>query len=285
MLPLQTISLATAFIGTTVAAVWDLKTTEVPDQIPYAMIAIAILIFSFQSIAEWSYKPILNSFIVGLSFVAFGTIMYYTGQWGGADSFLLAAIGFLLPTASIQTLFPFPITFVVNLFFIGAIYMLLYGIVFAVLNRKVIFQFKKDLKSSRRILIFGSIGLFILFSIVNYFITKSFIYPQNIYLMFLGSLIPLGLSVFLFLVWKFAKAIEEHGFKKKIPVSKLRVGDMLLKEKKLIGITERQLKRIKKSGVRYVEIKEGVRFAPAFVFALAFTFLYGDAVLLFINLI
>ena len=39
---IQTISLATAFIGTGIAAIWDLKTTEVPDQLPYVMIAIAL---------------------------------------------------------------------------------------------------------------------------------------------------------------------------------------------------------------------------------------------------
>jgi Flp pilus assembly protein protease CpaA len=279
----EIISLATALIGTGIAAVWDLKTTEVPDQIPFAMIGIAIILFSYQSIVEWSYKPILNSLIVGLSFLAFGVFMYYVGQWGGADSALLAAVGFLLPTSTVQTIFPFPITFITNLFLIGAAYMIIYGIVFAIMNKKILVEFKREMISSSNILLFGSIGLFVLFILANYIITKSFSYVTNISFILIDSLIPLGLSLLLFTLWKFTRSIEEHGFKKRIPVSKLKIGDMLLKEKKLIGITEQQLKKIKKSGVRYVEIKDGVRFAPAFILTIIFTFIFGDAILIFIK--
>jgi Flp pilus assembly protein protease CpaA len=282
---LYTISLATAFIGTTIAAIWDLKTTEVPDQIPYAMIGIALLLFGYQSFIDWSYKPILNSLIVGISFLAFGALMYYLGQWGGADAFLLAAVGFLLPTGNIQTLFPFPLTFLFNLFFIGAGYMMLYAIIFSFLNKNIFIQFKKDLKASSRLMFFGSIGLFAFFFLINYYVGKIFFYSTNSYLLLINSLLPLVLSVTLFLIWKFAKVVEDHGFKKKIPVSKLKVGDMLLKEKKLIGITESQLRKIKKSGVRHVWIKEGVRFVPAFVLALLFTVIFGDAILLLFKFI
>ena len=282
---LYEISVVTALVGTTVAAIWDLKTTEVPDQIPYAMIAIALLIFGYQSFIEWSYKPILNSFIVGLSFSAFGALMYYLGQWGGADSFLLAAVGFLLPTANVQTIFSFPLTFLFNLFFIGAAYMMIYSIVFSFLNKNIFFQFKRDLKASSKLILFGSIGLFILFFFANYFVGKIFVYSASSSFLIINSILPLILALGLFLIWKFARAVEEHGFKKRIPVSKLKVGDMLLKEKKLIGITEQQLKKIKRSGVRYVSIKEGVRFAPAFVLALAFTLIFGDAILLLFKFI
>ena len=55
------IPLATAFAGTTIAAIWDLKTTEVPDQLPYIMIAIALLFYGYQSAVEWSFWPMLNS--------------------------------------------------------------------------------------------------------------------------------------------------------------------------------------------------------------------------------
>ena len=283
MIPLQTISVATALVGTTIAAIWDLKTTEVPDQIPYAMIGIALLIFGYQSFIEWSYKPILSSMIVGLSFLAFGALMYYLGQWGGADSFLLAAVGFLLPAANIQTLFPFPLTFLFNLFIIGAGYMMIYAIVFSFLNRNIFLQFVKELKASSRLLIFGSVGLIILSLAANYYVGRTFLYSVSSSFMIVNSILILVSSLGLFLMWKFAKAVEEHGFKKKILASKLRVGDMLMKQKKLVGITAEQIKRIRKSGTRYVWIKEGVRFAPAFVLALIFTLIYGDAILVLIN--
>jgi prepilin signal peptidase PulO-like enzyme (type II secretory pathway) len=283
MIPFQTISLATALVGTTIAAIWDLKTTEVPDQVPYAMIGIAILIFGYQSIAAWSYMPIVNSLIVGLPFLAFGFLMYYLGQWGGADALILGAIGFLLPTYNIQTVFSFPIAFIFNLFLVGAVYMLIYSMVLAFMNRNIIAHFVKSMKASCKLIAFGSVGLFLIFYMANYSVSRFLLYESDYRIMVLNSIVPLVLTIFVFIIWKFAKAVEDIGFKKKIPISKLRVGDMLLKQRKLTGITAEQIKRIRKSGTRYVWIKEGVRFAPAFVLALLFTIFYGDVILLLFN--
>ena len=285
MVPIPTISLVTLFVGTTIAAIWDLKTTEVPDQVSYVMIAIALLLSGYISFAEWSYKPILNSLIFGLSFLGLGFLMYYLGQWGGADALILSAVGFLLPTSGIITMFPLAATFLVNLFVVGAIYMLIYAIVFAFLHKRVIFQFGKELKASSKILIFGSIGLFIIFFIANYYVFSKFLPVANYSVLILNSLLPLALTIGLFLVWKFARTVEEYGFKKKISVSKLRIGDMLMEEKKLVGITSEQLRRIRRTGKRSVWIKEGIRFAASFPLALAFTLLWGDSILLFLKIL
>lgn len=282
---IQTISLATLFIGTTAAAIWDLKTTEVPDQLSYAMIGIAILLFSYQSFSIGSYEPILNSLMVGLPFLGFGFLMYYLGQWGGADALILGSVGFFLPALNLQTVFPFPLTFLFNLFLIGAAYMLIYGMVFALMNKRVVLQLRKDFKANSRLIFFGSIGLFVVFFFANYYIGKNFLYTTDLSFLVLNSVIPLVLAIGLFLIWKFAKVVEDYGFKRKILVSKLKVGDMLMKQRKLTGITEKQLRNIRKSGTRYVWIKEGVRFAPAFVLALLFTVFYGDVILLLLNFI
>lgn len=282
---IQTISLATAFIGSGIAAVWDLKTTEVPDQLPYAMIVIALLLFSYQSFVEWSYRPILYSIAVGLAFLAFGYLMYYLGQWGGADAWILSAIGFLLPFGYTQTMFPFPISFLFNLFLVGAAYMIVYAAVFALMNKRVIFQFTKELKANSKLTLIGLTGLFIILLLVNWYVSKTFLSTTSPSMILVNSLFPLGLTVFLFLIWRFAHVVEEYGFKKKIPASKLKIGDMLLEEKKLIGITKEQLTKIKRSGRRYVMIKEGVRFGPSFILALMFTLYFGDAILLFIRFI
>lgn len=282
---IQTASLATALVGSAVAAIWDLKTTEVPDHLPYAMIAIALLLFGYQSVVEWSYKPIIYSAAVGVAFLTFGYVMYYLGQWGGADAWLLSAIGFLVPVGYAQTMFPFSISFLFNLFLVGAVYMLIYAVVFALMNKKIIFQFKKDLKANSKLTLIGLTGLFVIFLLANWYVSKTFLSTTRFSSIFINSLFPLGLTAALFLIWKFARAVEVYGFKKKIPVSKLKIGDMLLEEKKLIGITEEQLKKIKKSGKRYVMIKEGVRFGPSFILALLFTLYFGDALLLFIRFI
>lgn len=281
------IPLATAFVGTTIAAIWDLKTTEVPDQLPYIMIAIALLFYSYQSIVELSFWPILNSLIYGLAFLGFGAFMYYIGQWGGADSWILAAVGFLLPVAPqgfTSTILPFPVSYFINLFIVGAVYMLLYAFVFALRNKVILSGFVTDLKASVNILIVGSVGLFFLFYVAGLNITKIIYGAVDFTRAFYISLYPLLSVGVLYFVWRFAKAVEMHGFRKKVSLSKLKVGDMLLSEKKLIGVTEKQIKALKKSGKRYVDIKMGVPFAVAFPLALLVTLFYGDLILFLINL-
>ena len=75
--------------------------------------------------------------------------------------------------------------------------------------------------------------------------------------------------------------MEEIGFKKRIPISELKVGDVPVDYKVWEGITEKELKKIKRSGRKYIWIKEGVRFAPAFPLALLFTLFFGDAIIWF----
>ena len=92
-----------------------------------------------------------------------------------------------------------------------------------------------------------------------------------------GFFVILGTFGF-FLFWKFAKTVENVGFKKKISVSKLREGDVLESSRIWEGITKEQLRKIKNSGKKYVKIKDGVRFAPSFSLALIFTYFQGDAI-------
>ncbi|MBI1978873.1 MAG: prepilin peptidase [Candidatus Aenigmarchaeota archaeon] len=285
---IEMIPVIVTFTGTTIAAIWDLKTTEVPDQLPYIMIAIALLFYGYQSLVEWNIWPIANSLIYGMAFLSFGAFMYYIGQWGGADSWILAAVGFLLPAVPqgfISTIFPFSLSYFINLFIVGAVYMMLYALIFALRNKVVLSGFVSDLKSSANVLFIGLIGLFVLFYIAGLSITKIFSGSVDFAGAFYMSLYPLFSVGALYVVWRFAKSVEIHGFRKKISVSKLKIGDMLLSEKKLIGITQEQIKALKKSGKRYVEIKDGVRFAPAFPLALLVTLFYGDLILVLINLI
>lgn len=154
---LEFIPFAIALIGSSIAAAWDLKTTEIPDEISYIMIAAALLIYGMQSLLAWDYWPLLSSCIVGLSFLGFGFVMYYFGQWGGGDAKVLAAIGFLLPTApaflKFTFFFPFPISYIINVFLVGAAYMLAYAVAIAAMNEKVMHEFKRDVKASSMLLL------------------------------------------------------------------------------------------------------------------------------------
>src|SRR5438445_118754 len=135
----------TGVIGSVLASITDLKTTEIPDKIPYAMIAIAIIFFSAESILTSNYLLIGKSFFVGLSFLGFGFLMYYLGQWGGGDAKILSAIGFLFPELpkgfNVDLILPFPLSFLFNLFFLGSIYMLFYSFVLSIMNKTILFEF------------------------------------------------------------------------------------------------------------------------------------------------
>lgn len=280
---LQTISLVTAFVGSSIAAAWDLKTTEIPDEIPHAMIAVALILYSIQSFLQWSYLPIVLSLISGLSLLGFGFLLYHFGQWGGGDAKILSAIGFLLPYLNVKTIFPFPLTYLINVFLVGSAYMLIYALIYSFINKKILLKFFESIKASSKVIFLGTISMFILFFSVNLYFSNYFHFQQDMLFLLSNTLFPLFLATALFIIWRFAKVVEDFGFKRRIPISQLKVGDVLLESRKWEGITERELKKIKRSGRRYIWIKSGVRFAPSFTLALIFTLLYGDGILFFIN--
>lgn len=285
---IQSFVFAVALLGSSIAAVYDLKTTEIPDKISYSMIAIALLVYGTQSLIEWNYMPILNSAVVGAALFGFGFVLYYLGQWGGGDVKLLSAIGFLLPSSNVLSStfpklmlwFPFPVSYLFNVFFVGATYMIVYALILTVMNRKIIHEFKRDVKASANIIALSSAVLFVVFLFINWFFAKSFaplISNTSIYL--INLIVPVVFTIGLFLLWKYVRAVEKIAFKKRVHVNKLNVGDVLMSSKVWEGLTEKELKRIQRSKKRYVWIKEGVRFAPAFPLALLFTIYFGDAIM------
>lgn len=278
-----------ALIGSVLAGLIDLKTTEIPDEIPLTMAVIGVVGFAVKSFLFWSYWPVLTSIIVGLGFLGFGLFMYYTGQWGGADAIMLSAIGFLVPQLpqgiAAEIMFPFAVSFFFNIFLIGTFYMIVYSVVLVFKNRKIWTAFVTDMKANSR-LIFTVVATAIVFILFMTSTVQQEMLKINI------SLIAwvLGLLVF----WRFARVVENVGFRKRISTKKLREGDMLgedlkienkIFESKLIeGLTKEQVKLIKKNR-KHVTIKDGIRFAMAFPLALLFTIYFGDGIVFLLGLI
>ena len=277
--------IAVALAGSFLAGVIDLKTTEIPDEIPYVMAGAGIIFHLIESIVIGSYTPILHSCMAGLGFLAFGFFMYYTGQWGGGDAKLLSALGFLLPTLqNSKTFFPFSLSLFFNVFFIGAIYMVIYAFALSLKEKRVWTEFSHELKANAGMLVVLNIAIavaLILFGIV----AMRFLVGLSFFELLIMEFKLVIFVAFMFFVWRFSKTVEEVGFKKKIPVSKLREGDVLLESKLWEGLTKEQVKKIKKSGAKHVWIKEGVRFGLAFPLALLFTLLVGDGIIFLMNLI
>lgn len=268
-----------ALVGSAAAGLFDLKTTEIPDKIPYLMIVIGVAGNIIQSYLIWSYWPLVYSAVVGLGFLGFGFVMYYLGQWGGGDAKILSAIGFLIPTyQSAKLILPFSISFFFNVFLVGAVYMIVYAFSLSFINRNIWSSFLTDLRANAKMILIYNSALIVTLMALGFIFTKFFDFlPLDIFAIFVLTIWIA--SVGLFFMWKFIKSVEKIGFKKNIPVSKLKVGDVPDYFKKWEGLTEKELKKIKSSGKKYIWIKEGVRFAPAFPIALVFTLIYGDGIL------
>lgn len=267
---LELASLLVAFGGSFLAAIFDLKTTEIPDKIPHAMILAGVLLYAVESLLTLSYHPLLSSFLSGFSLLGVGFLLYRTGQWGGGDAKVLGAMGFLLPNVSfVKTQLYFPLVYLINVFLVGAVYMIVYSLVLTVKNRRIAKDFVKNVKSYS-MLIFATLGI-----LSTIFISISFYFSRSLLLAVYASTLPLSFTLLVYLLWFFAKAVEKN-FRKRISVNKLRVGDVLAGSKIWDGLSEAEVKKIKRSGRKYVTIKEGVRFAPSFLLALIFTLKFGN---------
>ncbi|MEM5811900.1 MAG: prepilin peptidase [Candidatus Aenigmatarchaeota archaeon] len=242
-----------------IAAIYDLKTTEIPDEIPIFLIALGI----FTSIFKWLFLNdityLTKMLIVGSIFSIFGIIAYYTGQWGAGDSALLISIAFLYPD------FVFIFKYLINLLIFGSIFMVTFSIIYCYIysknSLKIFFYHLKKFK----------LAYFMLFIIP---IIIHFLFAHKILTVF-SALLPI-----LAILYNFGKIVEKYGFKRKIKVSELKVGDVLASFKIWRGITKEEIEKIKKSNKKFVIIKEGVRFAPAFFIAFIYTMIFNQAFLI-----
>ena len=266
-------AVAVALLGSAAAGYWDLRTSEVPDILVLPMAALGILIHAAESYVTGSYVPIVSCLQVGIAFTLFGIVMYYMGAWGGADGALLAAFGFLLPSApsfAAFTIFPFPLTLFINVFVIGALYSVIYLVALVYRSAKMRKKVSKEIRNDIRFL-------------------PIFIVPAALLVYMLPHAITVALAaliVLLFPLYRVSRAVEQ-SLVRKISTRKLREGDMVNQNIPFLKISRRQLRGLTKKEVRairkrmkYVMVREGIRYSLTFFLALAFTLCYGDAVLL-----
>lgn len=231
---LTDISLAVALTGSAIAGLYDLKTTEIPNRISLTMIITGLLINSLQSIIELSPVYVLQSLAVGSSFFTLGFLMYLGGQWGGGDAKILTAIGFLIPSltvnSSIINALPFPILLLTNIFIVGAVYIIFYAIGFALTKSYLIKEYIQNLNDKKLPLIGLYSGLLI-FTIITAYILQIF---EHIY--FLVAMITSFIG--LILIWELLKIVQNSGFVWEIDTAELEPGDMLLEPIEGLGQTD-----------------------------------------------
>lgn len=279
-----------ALLGSSIAAIIDLKTTEVPDNIPYTMAASAVVLKLLYSIHTNNFSYLVDSVIVGMAYLIFGFLLYYTGQWGGGDAKVLAAIGFLLPSIpsefSAQLSFAFPVAYLINLFFIGSIYMIVYSLALTLLNPLIAREFFSETRGQYRQLFVEMVLASSSVVAIPYIILNSMRLPHTIFISFIPSIVVLSLGMIFLL--RFLKVVERVAFRRKIPSEKLREGDMIgddidelgMKSRLIRGITNDEVAKIRLVR-KEVWVKEGVRFVPAFPLSLIAILFFGDMMAIF----
>jgi Flp pilus assembly protein protease CpaA len=250
-----------AFIGAALGGLWDLKTTEVPDEIPALMISLGLFILFLKAIFLGEVMELFASLVIGTALLAFGIALYKKGQWGGADAWMLAAIGYLIPFYGGRL---FMIDYLPNFLIVSAGYMFVYTLGLGLLDPTLFKKFPNEFKVQKKLVIGILLAFLVPIGLLSFTLRFSLV-P-------LVSTFVLVVLLAFFLVY--AKVIEKYAFKKRISVSKLRVGDVL-EEMLWRGITAEELVAAKKK-YKFVTIKEGVRFVPVFAITIIVTILFGN---------
>ena len=267
------ILLAIGIAGFGAAGYWDLKTTEFPDWLPYAMILLALAVRGVFSFLMWDAWILLSSAITGALFLGFGLVLYYSRQWGDGDAWLLGALGFLFPSSGLlvrEIIAPFPLAMLFNFFVLSFAYLIIYSLAVGIRIPGTFKKFRKEFrKSSKGISVIGTV-FFLATGTLIWYINMRFAIPFGNLVHILG--LP-ALLVLLLVFVEYGKFIESRLFRRQIPASELKIGDVPL-DAKWRCMTASELKRLKKRGGK-VWIKEGARLAPVFLATVLVTVFWG----------
>ncbi len=255
-----------AVVGFFLASIHDIKTREVPDYLSYGLISLGILYQLQRLLIDGVWLEVGVTVLISFGAGIFGYMMYRFKQWGGADTKLIIALGFLLGYARGVPLF---ILFFTNFLWAGAIYGIsATGIMILKNNRLYLKQLKKDYSKNR----------------FSYWIGAGILFGSLIIVGFVGDLLLSGLIalggviVIMSAMMKSANVLMI----KNVPISRLTEGDWVLDKieknkkvffdpKKDVAVNLEQIQLMKKEGIKNLRILEGVPFVPSFFIALIVT--------------
>lgn len=233
----------------TKASIDDIKTTEIKDMEVYFFISILLAINILQFFYYQDTNILKNLAINLIAFGGIGFLLYFTGQWGMGDSFLLLSLGLLNVFRNFFEI----INWILITFSTGIIFIFIFSLIFVIVSKRN--------EKMPAISILSMISSLYLLFISLYFI-QSMKFVE-----FLFSFL-----IFLYLSIPFLNYVKKLMIKR-VSITELKEGDVLYDFKTWRGITKKEIMELKKKGVRYVYIKEGVRYAPTFLFVLIFLIL------------
>jgi Flp pilus assembly protein protease CpaA len=248
------------------ASVHDIRTREVPDLVSYGLLLFSVSYGAAKALLLGSWQPLLSMLLGLCAMVALGFLLFYLGQWGGADSKLLMGLGALLGLGfgSYDLLL-----FLVLSLFSGATYGLLYTAGLAFKERKAFVERFRRIIREPRIHTLRTVVVTCCFLLLFAAVLAATYRP---------ALIVATIAVYLmFYLWLSVKAVEQAVLIKEYPVGKLTEGDWILKDvmvrgkrvcgPKDLGISEEQIAELKRLKVKKVWVKEGIPFVPSFLVA------------------
>ena len=258
-----------SLVSLIMASFFDLKTGEIPEKVNYGYVFLVLAFSAFDSISSGDASLFLSTLIPGAAFFIVGYALFYFGQWGGGDVKLMAGIGcslgYLAYAGSLPAVFLFPyyVTYFVNMGFVAFPYVVIYGLILGIGNKKTGKEFLGyfgDMKTR----------LFLIFSLMPSVVAVSL---DLFYIAVLYLMIPPMLVAALYL-----KAVEKTALQEDVLVSRLREGDVPAEDLFVGGekiASKRDIEGFGKEdieGIRNlaregkipesITIKKGIKFAP-----------------------
>lgn len=284
---LDIILITVGLLGLAIATITDIKIREVPDWLSYSLIISGFVIRLLYSLIYKDFFPLIYLAIAFLVVFTLANTLYYTKQWGGGDAKILMALSTLFavkPSYLPDTVFPFLLILITNVFFTGALYGIIIGIFLAFKKRD---KFKEEffnMLKLKKTLFYTKLCLSIaLICLISVFLFK---FPLRFLFIFLTILVP-----FYLLLWICTKTIEKISMYKRRTIDKVRLGDWLaddiihegelILERKPEGLTNFDIKRLKYHNIKTIIIKEGIPFLPPFLLAAVLTLIRNKILFLF----
>jgi len=266
---------ALALIWTIFATIQDIRKREVANWLNFSLIAFALAYRAFY--ATINNQP--SFFYLGLTaFVLFFILahaLYYSKAFAGGDAKLLMGFSLILPYTSITSLLILSLSFFFLLFFIGAIYSIIYSFFIASKHKhKFKKEFLHNLQKYKTIMVL-TIILFFIATILGTFNNLFFI---------------LAFLLLLPLIFVYTKALDKCMVSL-LPPSKLTEGDWILKDMKIGNKTIKKTIHglslsdiaLLKAPNKKIQIKQGIPFVPAFLMTLLIMVFFSSALDVFLS--
>lgn len=271
-MPGEMVRVALAFVGTAIAAYFDLfNKKNIPDLLLYGFLAVAAIMnaFFYQESLFW-FSLAMAAFIS-----AIGYLFYRLGQLGAADIFVLASIMLLLPLHPSFAAMPFNLPFVFSVIIFSGVAFALY----------VLFYFGwKMLRADAKPNLLYALML-IPYALFAYVYMNSFLFSP----VYFGFITILLFSVTFFMMFResFNRLLAEE-----LPVSQLQPEDVLALEvmnKDMIArykiprlVTRAEIDRLKKTKVTEVWVYTKLPpFIPFLLVGMVLSLFYARDLLLF----